>query len=151
MNPEVSSKLMKMVEDLIFVFGSNRAGRHGRGAAKSAMQWGAEYGQGRGLAGRTYALPTKDERILTLPLAEIAKELQTFERTAMQNSNLPFLMTPVGTGLAGYKGSQIAELLGGIPKLPNVALPREFREPLGVDPNDFTLRLLKLLQGGRNG
>lgn len=147
MNPEVSSKLMKLLEDLVFVFGSNKAGRHGKGAAKSAMQWGAKYGQGRGLAGRTYALPTKDKRILTLPLPEIAKELKTFEKTAMQNPDLPFLMTPVGTGLAGYKGSQVAELLGGIPKLPNVALPKEFRKPLGVDPNDFTLRLMKLLQG----
>lgn len=50
-------------EDTIFVFGSNPEGRHGAGAAKTAVDsFGAIYGQGEGLQGNSYALPTKDLR-----------------------------------------------------------------------------------------
>ena len=56
----------------IFVFGSNLAGRHGKGAALFARQHrGAVYGQGQGLQGCSYAIPTKDARLNTLPLHEI--------------------------------------------------------------------------------
>lgn len=44
----------------IFCFGSNPEGRHGAGAAKTAMKFGAKYGKGRGLVGNTYALITKN-------------------------------------------------------------------------------------------
>lgn len=47
-------------ENQIFVFGSNPEGRHGAGAAKQALQFGATYGKGRGLSGSTYALVTKN-------------------------------------------------------------------------------------------
>ena len=51
-------------EDIIFVFGSNPEGRHGAGAAKYArMYFGAIYGQGEGLQGNSYAIPTKDLRV----------------------------------------------------------------------------------------
>lgn len=51
-------------EDIIFVFGSNPEGRHGAGAAKYArMYFGAVYGQGEGLQGNSYAIPTKDLRV----------------------------------------------------------------------------------------
>jgi len=57
----------------IFVFGSNRAGRHGNGAALAARrQHGAIYGQGEGLQGQSYAIPTKDEKLKTLGLDAIA-------------------------------------------------------------------------------
>lgn len=46
----------------VFVFGSNPEGRHGAGAAKAAIKFGAKYGVGRGLVGQTYALPTKNLR-----------------------------------------------------------------------------------------
>ena len=50
--------------DTVFVFGSNPEGRHGAGAAKVArLQFGAIYGQGEGLQGRSYAIPTKDLRV----------------------------------------------------------------------------------------
>lgn len=44
----------------IFVFGSNPAGRHGSGAAKAAINFGAWYGEGRGLYGQTYGIVTKN-------------------------------------------------------------------------------------------
>ena len=54
------TKITKMPDPYVFVFGSNPEGRHGLGAAKQAMQFGAKYGKGRGLYGNTYALPTKN-------------------------------------------------------------------------------------------
>ena len=49
--------------DTIFVFGSNPEGRHGSGSAKVArLQFGAIYGQGEGLQGNAYALPTTELR-----------------------------------------------------------------------------------------
>jgi len=68
--------------DAVFVFGSNLAGRHGKGAALYARQRrGAIYGQGEGLLGlqgRSYAIPTKDAMIRTLPLAAIASHVARF-------------------------------------------------------------------------
>ena len=56
--------------DLIFVFGSNERGAHGKGAALQAVtEYGAKYGQGFGLQGRSFAIPTKDFYIRTLPLS----------------------------------------------------------------------------------
>ena len=47
-------------ENTVFVFGSNPEGRHGAGAAKVAKtKFGAKNGQGEGLQGNAYALPTK--------------------------------------------------------------------------------------------
>lgn len=60
----------------IFVFGSNLAGRHGKGAALFARQQrGAKTGVGEGLTGTSYALPTKDENLKTRPLEAVEKKL----------------------------------------------------------------------------
>ena len=57
----VSGKIIEALKDnQVFVFGSNPEGRHGMGAAKAAMKFGAKYGKGRGLSGQTYALVTKN-------------------------------------------------------------------------------------------
>ena len=45
----------------IFVFGSNEHGRHGGGAAHTAViKFGAIMGQGEGLQGQSYAIPTME-------------------------------------------------------------------------------------------
>jgi hypothetical protein len=109
----------------IFVFGSNLAGRHGAGAAKYARQHhGAVYGQGVGLQGNSYAIPTKDEWIRTLPLDIIKEHVQIFLRYARENPTMLFELTPIGCGLAGYEPSDIAPLFIGAPS--NVVLPRRF-------------------------
>lgn len=96
---------------MIFVFGSNLAGRHGKGAALYARKnLGAEYGVGEGLTGECYALPTKDHKIKTRSLEDIFKSIKTFISVAKENPDKTFLMTPVGCGLAGYKTSQIRNL-----------------------------------------
>lgn len=111
--------------DPVFVFGSNLAGRHGKGAALWARQHrGAIYGQGEGLQGNSYAIPTKDHNLNTLSREEIRRHVDTFLHFASM-SKLTFQLTPIGCGLAGYRPEQIAPMFAGAP--PNVILPPEFQ------------------------
>lgn len=106
----------------IFVFGSNLAGRHGKGAALHARrEHGAVYGQGVGLQGNSYAIPTKDAQLNTLPLTVIQRHVDEFLRFAMDHPELQFNVTRIGCGLAGYKDSDIAPMFTW--KLDNVKLP----------------------------
>lgn len=110
----------------IFVFGSNLAGRHGKGAALEARQkWGAIYGQGEGLQGRSYAIPTKDANLRTLPLDTIAQAVVRFLEFALSRPDLRFTVTPIGCGLAGYKPADIAWMFDA-PCPHNVDLPEAF-------------------------
>lgn len=116
--------------DPVFVFGSNLAGRHGKGAALFARQHrGAIYGKGEGPQGNSYAIPTKDENLRTLPLDAIEFYVDVFIGYAQVRTDLTFQLTPIGCGLAGYKPVQIAPMFREVP--PNVILPDEFREVLG--------------------
>jgi hypothetical protein len=100
----------------IFVFGSNEAGRHGAGAAKAAkLHFGAEYGNGYGLQGQSYAIPTKDSRIQTLPLEDISRYINEFKAFAKDNPHITFFVTRIGCGLAGYDDSDIAPMFVGSP------------------------------------
>lgn len=112
----------------IFVFGSNLAGRHGRGAALTARQkYGAEYGVGEGLTGRAYAIPTRDMSVQTLPLIDVAYAVQRFLKFAETYPELTFVVTPIGTGLAGFGREQITPLFKNAP--PNCI----FRDENGND------------------
>jgi len=100
----------------IFVFGSNLAGRHGAGAAKFAlMNHGAILFQGIGLQGQSYAIPTKDHNIETLPLDIIQNHVHDFKEFAASRPDLTFYVTPIGCGLAGYKREQIRPFFADMP------------------------------------
>jgi hypothetical protein len=100
----------------IFVFGSNLAGRHGKGAALHARQYyEANYGVGRGPTGKAYAIPTKDENLKTLPLMTIGIEVRKFLEYAREHQELHFLVTRIGCGLAGYTNEEIAPMFQGAP------------------------------------
>lgn len=102
---------------IVFVFGSNLAGRHGVGAAKEAVQkWGAVYGQGVGRQGNSYAIPTKDFKIETLSLDKIAWYVLDFLNRAREHPRDSFLVTAIGCGLAGYEPHQIAPMFAGAPE-----------------------------------
>jgi hypothetical protein len=97
----------------VFVFGSNLLGIHGAGAAKEAVKyWGARNGHNAGLCGRSYAIPTKahwrDEKGLSLEW--IRPFVVTFIRFARDLHTTTFLVTPIGTGFAGYDHSEIAPM-----------------------------------------
>lgn len=114
---------------MIFVFGSNLAGRHGKGAALFARQHhGAQYGVGAGRTGNAYAIPTKDTRMYVLPLPAIAEHVATFIEYARANPELTFEVTRIGCGLAGYADLQIAPLFHAAPS--NCHLPPEWADYL---------------------
>lgn len=111
----------------IFVFGSNLAGRHGKGAAADALHYyGAEYGVGVGRTGNAYAIPTKDEFIRTLPVNRIRPHVEEFVRYAKAHPELNFRVTRVGCGLAGYRNEDIAPMFVGVPE--NCELPEEWKD-----------------------
>lgn len=117
----------------IFVFGSNLAGRHGKGAALYARQnYGAKYGVGSGPTGDAYAIPTKDGDLRVLDLDTIRRFVDRFLVYAAmpENAETRFKVTAIGTGLAGYTHERIAPMFKGAP--PNCDLPDEWRKILGA-------------------
>jgi hypothetical protein len=118
--------IKKLKPNEVFVFGSNYAGRHGRGAARVAqLKFGARNGQGTGLMGQSYGIATKDSRLSVLPLDDIRVQVARFLRYAALRSDLEFLVTEIGCGLAGYHPTEIAPLFGTVIP-PNVSLPLRF-------------------------
>lgn len=80
----------------VFVFRSNESGRHGKGAAKTALSWGAKWGQAEGLQGRTYGIPTKDASIRrTLTVQQIKPYVDRFIEFAKKNPHLKFYVTEI--------------------------------------------------------
>lgn len=111
---------------MIFVFGSNLAGRHGKGAALCAKnRHGAIYGVGEGRQGNSYAIPTKDKNLKTLSLDKIEDHVKTFIEYAKNNPELTFEVTRVGCGLAGYTDSDIKPMFKDNPD--NCHLPDWWR------------------------
>ena len=113
----------------VWVFGSNRAGIHGKGSALEAYRkHGAIYGQGEGRQGNSYAIPTKKTPYITLPLTEINEHAQIFIQYASEHPEDSFHVVRIGCSLAGYKDSQIAPMFENASS--NVILPDEWKEYL---------------------
>lgn len=103
-------------DEYVFVFGSNLAGRHGKGGALFALKnKGAKYGQGTGIQGNSYAIPTKDEKLKTLTIFQIMLHVTNFIIFAKAHPELKFQVTRIGCGLAGYNDHHIAPLFKGAP------------------------------------
>ena len=116
------SYISKLFPNEIFVFGSNLEGMHGGGAALTAYKkFGAVWGQGTGLQGQSYAIPTMQGGVET-----IKPYVDEFIDFARKHPDLRFLVTPIGCGIAGFKPSQIAPLFTEAKNLPNIYLPKEF-------------------------
>ena len=105
-NRVTPSRIEDLQEGQIFVFGSNEEGHHDGGAARLALnKFGAIYGQGRGLQGRSYAIPTMSGSLET-----IAREVEEFIMFADAHPEMTFLVTRIGCGIAGYRDEEIAPL-----------------------------------------
>lgn len=101
---------------MIFVFGSNLAGKHYGGAAKYAVdKFGAVLGREEGIQGQSYALPTLDEDFKQLPLSVIEFGIRIFKRYAVAHPDESFYVTRIGCGIAGFSDEQIAPLFVGSP------------------------------------
>lgn len=110
----------------IFVFGSNLAGAHAGGAAYLAYQrFGAVMGQGVGLQGQSYAIPTMQGGPDT-----ILPYVEEFIRFADMHPELTFLVTRIGCGIAGFTPAEIAPLFAGAVEVGNIHLPMDFWKEL---------------------
>lgn len=127
-SPRVTPPIVRHLEENeIFVFGSNANGYHGGGAAAVAMHsFGAVWGQGEGLQGKSYAIPTMEG------LDKLKEAVDRFTDFADQHQEMRFLVTMIGCGSAGYSPKKIAPLFKGCIYLENVALPSGFWKALGL-------------------
>ncbi len=117
--------------DEIFVFGSNLQGLHHGGAARVAHErFGAIMGQGVGLQGQSYAIPTMQGGVET-----IKPYVDDFIELAREWDQTTFLVTRVGCGIAGFTDEQIAPLFAEALKLYNVVLPKSFVDVIRKQEN----------------
>lgn len=113
-------------ENQVFVFGSNLAGMHGGGAARIArLRFGAVMGNGVGMQGRSYAIPTMQGGTKT-----IRPYVDDFIAYAKKHPELTFLVTPIGCGIAGFEPEDIAPLFEEASNVENIWLPKSFWEVL---------------------
>lgn len=118
-------RITSLASNEVFVFGANLAGIHGAGAAWMAERYfEAAPGVGSGHTGKCYAIPTKDRNIRTLPLPAIQERVNVFIGYAQERTDLTFLVTEIGCGLAGYEPEQIAPMFAAAGS--NVRLPKRF-------------------------
>ena len=114
--------ISELKPDEVFVFGSNLAGMHGGGAALfAARHFGAVMGQGVGLQGQSYAIPTMQGGVET-----IKPYVDEFIDFAKAHPELFFYVTPIGCGIAGFRDEEIAPLFLAARTLENVCLPESF-------------------------
>ena len=116
------NRILDLKDNEIFVFGSNLAGAHGGGAAWVAHEYfGAIWGQGVCLQGRSYAIPTMHGGV-----EAIKPYVDEFIEFAKNHPEYKFLVTRIGCGIAGFRDEEIAPLFADAIDVKNVILPREF-------------------------
>lgn len=99
------------MSERVFVFGSNEAGRHGKGAALVAYKkHKARYGMSYGHVGDSFAIPTKDQELKPLSLERINQYIQGFLAYAAGHPELTFQVARIGCGLAGFTNQEIAPM-----------------------------------------
>ncbi len=109
----------ELKQNEVFVFGSNLAGWHNGGAARTARKkFGAIQGQGVGLQGQSYAIPTMHGGV-----DDIRPYVEEFINFAENNRQLHFYVTKIGCGIAGFKIEEIAPLFSKCIDMDNVSLP----------------------------
>ena len=115
--------------DEVFVFGSNLAGHHGGGAARVAVnRFGAIMGQGVGLQGQSYAIPTMQGGVQT-----IKPYVDEFIAFAKAHPELTFYVTRIGCGIAGFRDKDIAPLFRDALGVANIILPKSFAEHIEAE------------------
>lgn len=125
--------IQRLDKNQVFVFGSNRQGRHGKGAALTARtKFGAIYGQAKGLQGQSYAIVTKELRSNYKPVTidEVKEGIDNFIIFAKENTDLTFYVVEIGCNLAYFTVEQIAPLFRPALRLKNVYLPQRFIDNL---------------------
>lgn len=117
-----SDRITELKDNEIFVFGSNLEGRHGGGAALLAYRkWGGVWGQGVGLQGQCYGIPTMHGGP-----EKIKPYVDEFIEFARNHKELNFLVTEIGCGIAGFSPEDIAPLFAEAIDVENIYLPKRF-------------------------
>lgn len=120
-------RISALKENEVFVFGSNLAGAHAGGAARLALEYfGAVWGQGVGLQGQSYAIPTMQGGVDT-----VKPYVDEFVRFAQSRPDLKFYVTPIGCGIAGFTPKEMAPLFADSFSVENVILPKAFVDEIG--------------------
>lgn len=120
------NKIASLQNNEIFVFGSNLDGLHGGGAARVAYQkFGAQWGKGVGMQGKSYGIPTMHGGV-----DEIKPYVDEFIEFALSNKEYTFLVTRIGCGIAGFKANEIAPLFAKAINAENILLPMDFVQVL---------------------
>lgn len=123
-----SNWIQELKPNEIFVFGSNLEGQHGGGAALLAYRkWGAVWGQGVGLQGQTYGIPTMHGGVEV-----IRPYVDEFIAFAKAHLEYTFLVTEIGCGIAGFKPEEIAPLFRDAIPVGNICLPERFWQILNA-------------------
>ena len=119
-------RITELKANEVFVFGSNLAGAHAGGAARVALdKFGAVWGQGVGIQGQSYAIPTMQGGVET-----IKPYVDDFFSFAKSHTELVFLVTRIGCGIAGFKDEEIAPLFADALHMDNIILPETFNKIL---------------------
>ena len=123
--------ITQLADDEVFLYGANTEFRHGAGAAKQALKFGAVYGLVEAYKGQTYGLITTDLSVLqrpSIPMSLLQHEVDKFIQFAKDNTHLTFLVTEVGCGLAGFTVEEVAPLFKPVllNSISNVRLPKRF-------------------------
>lgn len=114
--------IKELASNEVFVFGSNLAGMHGGGAARLAYRkFGAKMGQGVGLQGQSYGIPTMQGGVDT-----IKPYVDEFIAFAKAHPELRFLVTKIGCGIAGFDPDEITPLFREAIPVENICLPSDF-------------------------
>ena len=128
-NPEnriTPDNITRLGANEIFVFGSNEQGLHYGGAAKAAMEnFGAIMGQGNGLQGKSYAIPSMSG------LGVMGEYVKEFCEFAKAHPEKHFLVTPIGCGIAGFSENDVAPLFEACRDIDNISLPASFWDIIG--------------------
>ncbi|WP_455570511.1 A1S_2505 family phage non-structural protein, partial [Bacteroides eggerthii] len=142
--------IQELTENQIFVFGSNMNGNHAGGAARLAVEkFGAVMGQAEGIQGQSYAIPTLDKDMQKIAEEELTTYLGNFREFTEEHSEKEFLLTAIGTGIAGFDTNYMAYMILRANLPDNVTLPKEFTKIKGYkgfNP-DMTCRGFKYEEG----
>jgi len=153
----------KLTENQIFVFGSNPEGRHGAGTAKIAKdKFGAEYGNGRGPQGQSYALPTKNLKqnyfevssgitynvagMRSISIDQIISNLKDLYSYAIENDTKEFLIayTYEGMNLNGYSGDEMFEMFSTIDIPENIIFNDTFKIKFDELEKDISIQRMDI-------
>ena len=142
--------IQELGENQVFVFGSNMNGNHAGGAARLAVEkFGAIMGQAEGMQGQSYAIPTLDKDMQKVTEEELIDDLANLRHYAADHPEKEYLLTAIGTGIAGFDPNYMAYMVLRA-KLPdNVTVPKEFckiKGFKGFNP-DMTCRDFKYEEG----